>query len=238
LPLLYTASMLRDELNDIRAKFDPDGTNPNFNKMIILGHSMGGLLTRLLVADSERLFWDGTFDKPPGELGLSEENREFIENILLFDRLEFVNKVIFLATPHGGSKEADSFVAKIGASFISFPDRVEEFRRDLRSEDIAEQSMGMLDSVPNGVMQLSPESPDIEELAQLGIDNNVTFHSIIATGNSDYGPGSNDGLVAYESSHLEGAASEKLVKSGHGVHRHPLAIAEVKRILREYSSTP
>lgn len=234
LPILYSASLLRDELNAIRAKFDPDGTNPNFNKMVVIGHSMGGLLTRLLIADSGSLFWDGTFTKPPGELGLSVDNREFIENILLFDRLEYVNKVVFLGVPHAGSKEADSFVAKLGSIFISFPDRIEEFRRNLRDEDVTEESKNILDSVPNGVMQLSPNSPDIEEFGKLGIDEQVTFHSVIATGKSDYGPDSNDGLVAYESSHLDGAASEKLIKSGHGVHRHPLAIAEVKRILREY----
>ncbi|MBW8016310.1 MAG: alpha/beta hydrolase [Planctomycetes bacterium] len=235
LPLLYSASLLRDELNGIRGKYDSAGTNPNFNKMVVIGHSMGGLLTRFLIADSGELFWGGTFNKPPSELGVSDENREFIKNILIFDKLDYVNKVIFLATPHGGSKDADSFIAKLASSFISFPDRIEEFRRDLRAEDMTEQSKEILDSVPNGVMQLSPSAPDIEELAKLGIDAGVIYHSIIATGKSDYGPGSNDGLVDYESSHLDGAASEKLVKSGHGVHRHPLAIAEVKRILREYS---
>ena len=234
LPLLYSASLLRNELNGIRAKYDPDGTNPNFNKMVILGHSMGGLLTRFLIADSGDLLWEGTFSKPPGELGLTDENREFIKNMLFFDKLDYVNKVIFLATPHRGSKEADSFIAKLGSSFISFPDRIEEFRRNLRAKDLTEQSKEMLDSVPNGVMQLSPCSPDIRELAKLGIGSGVTYHSIIGTGKSDHGPGSSDGIVAYESSHLDGAASETLVKSGHSVHRHPLAIAEVKRILREY----
>lgn len=235
LPLLYSASLLRDELNGIRMKYDPDGTNPNFNKMVILGHSMGGLLTRFLIADSGELFWEGTFSKPPGELGLSEDNQEFIKNMLIFDKLDYVNKVIFLATPHRGSKDADSFIAKLGSSFISFPDRIEEFRKDLKGDDLADQSQEMLDSVPNGIMQLSPSSPDIRELAELGIDSRVTYHSIIGTGTSDQGPGSSDGIVPYESSHLDGAASETFVKSKHSVHRHPLAISEVKRILREYS---
>ena len=47
------------------------------------------------------------------------------------------------------------------------------------------------------------------------------------------GPGSTDGLVAYSSSHLEGAESEKRVPSGHYLMDHPETVAEIKRILEE-----
>ena len=46
-------------------------------------------------------------------------------------------------------------------------------------------------------------------------------------------PGGTEGVVPHDSAHLEGAASERIVRSDHGVHAHPVAIQGVKRILRE-----
>jgi hypothetical protein len=44
---------------------------------------------------------------------------------------------------------------------------------------------------------------------------------------------SDDGLVPYRSSHLAGAASEKVIVSGHSVQETAEAILEVRRILHE-----
>jgi hypothetical protein len=59
----------------------------------------------------------------------------------------------------------------------------------------------------------------------------VVYHSIIGTRKDDKGPGSSDGVVPYESSHIDFAVSERLVHFNHGAHQHPDAIDEVKRIL-------
>lgn len=236
LPILYSASLLREELKGIQAKFDPEGKNPNFNKMVIAGHSMGGLLSKLMVQDSGSKYWDKTFNKPPGQLSLSQDNKEFIEKILIFDKLDFVDRVVFLAVPHRGSKEADSFIAQLGSAFITFPQEIEKLRKELRPEDVTEEAMDILDKVPNGIMQLSPTSPDIEAIASTPLYPGIKYHSIIGIGNSEKGPGSTDGLVVYESSHLDIVESEKLIQSNHDVHKHPLGISEVKRILRLHDS--
>ena len=44
-------------------------------------------------------------------------------------------------------------------------------------------------------------------------------------------PNSSDGVVAYWSSHLDGAQSTRIVPSGHSTHQNPEGIAEVRRIL-------
>jgi len=232
LPLLYSASLLREELLEIRDKYDPEGKNPNFNKMVLVSHSMGGLLSKLMVQDSGMKYWDETFIKPPDEVSLSPENKEFIEKILIFDKLDFVDRVVFLAVPHKGSKDADSMIAKLGSAFITFPEQVDKLVKELRPDEVTDEAMDLFDQVPNGIMQLSPTSPDIESIAATELDPSVKYHSIIGTGKSKKGPGSNDGLVAYESSHLKKVESEKLVQSHHDVHKHPLGISEVKRILR------
>ena len=43
-----------------------------------------------------------------------------------------------------------------------------------------------------------------------------------------------DGIVPYESSHLDGAESEKIVHSGHSTQTKPQTILEVRRILHEH----
>ncbi len=231
LPIMYSASLLRDELRCIRNRFDPDGTNPNFNKMVLIGHSMGGLLTRMMVHDSGDKYWNDTFVVSPDRLSVSRENKQFIKNMLIFEKLPFVRRVIFLAVPHRGCKEADSLLSKIGSLIISFPDEIEDLRKELRAEDMTEDAVEIMERLPAGVMQLSASSPVLEMMADIELDKSVAYHSVIAIDKYKYPFGTTDGLVTYESAHLNITDSEKLVPGGHGLHRHPLTIAEVKRIL-------
>jgi hypothetical protein len=68
-------------------------------------------------------------------------------------------------------------------------------------------------------------------MALAAIPPAVPFHNII--GQKDPGPthSGNDGVVAYSSSHLDGAESELIVRHGHEAFLHPDAVAEIKRIL-------
>lgn len=81
------------------------------------------------------------------------------------------------------------------------------------------------------------DNPMLQTLVEIPIDPHVTYHSIIANHKAADTPGGTDGVVPYESAHLEGAASEKIIRSDHSVQKHPLGIQEVKRILREHFVT-
>jgi hypothetical protein len=59
----------------------------------------------------------------------------------------------------------------------------------------------------------------------------VTYHSIMGDCGKDDTPNSSDGVVPHWSSHMDGAASEKIVPSGHSAHQNPEGIKEVGRIL-------
>ena len=64
------------------------------------------------------------------------------------------------------------------------------------------------------------------------------YHNIIGKapegGFLGRGSDDSDGIVEYSSAHLEEAASEIVVPADHvNVHRHPLAVLEVRRILLE-----
>jgi hypothetical protein len=97
---------------------------------------------------------------------------------------------------------------------------------------VADAAGLQLNFAPNSIDTLNPNHPFVREVNNLPVAPGVPFHSIIGDRGRGDTPDSSDGVVAYWSSHLAGAASEKIVPSDHGAHQHPEAIAEVKRILK------
>ena len=66
----------------------------------------------------------------------------------------------------------------------------------------------------------------------------VAANSIIAVTRSGPPEGGSDGVVSYESAHIEGVESEFVVRSGHSAQANPEVILEVRRILLEHAATP
>lgn len=233
LPIIYSASLLRKDLLEIRDTFDPTDSNQNFDEMVIVGHSMGGLLTRLMVQNSESYYWDNIFTVGPDEVSLSESDKEFLQNIMFFETVPFIKRAVFVSTPHRGSKLADKWLGKIGAGFVSLPTNVKGIEENIIKDksELAIDPKAFMRRVPNGIDLLSPSAPFILTLQKVPVNTNIPYHSIIGVRKAKTGPGSTDGIVSYASSHIDFAVSEKLVPSGHYAHKHPVAIAEVKRIL-------
>ena len=68
-------------------------------------------------------------------------------------------------------------------------------------------------------------------------DPGITAHSIIAVLRDGPITGKTDGVVAHESAHIDGVASELVVRSGHSTQGHPDTVEQVRRILREHIGT-
>jgi hypothetical protein len=244
-PILYSSALLRQALLEVQKLVDPEGKDPAFNQMVVVGHSMGGLLSKFMVQKSVDRLWKLISDKPFSEVDLGAEDRAILKRAFFFDPLPFITRVTFISTPHRGSEMADLGIARLAASLlIKLPLRLvrtpgflfkriasRPFRRALSKRTGFDLEEGKFTSITG----LSPHNPVLKMSAdQIPISRRVIYHSII--GNQDAGdtPGGSDGVVPYWSSHLDGAASEKIVKSGHGAHEHPLAVLEVRRILLEH----
>ncbi len=237
LPVLSSSAILRQQLKAVRDYYDPDHTNPNFDNMVLVGHSMGGLLTRMMLIDPGNTFYDAVFDEPLDQLPITEEQRKLVENLLFFKRQENIRRVIFISTPHCGSPVADTWYAKFGAGFINLPGNlVQGANSVLNNQDIQYSTaiQNQTRRIHTSIEILSPTSLFMTEQLKIPLPQDIPYHSIIGIQNAAKGPGSSDGVVPYESSHLDFTVSEKLVHSKHGAHTHPLAIAEVKRILKEH----
>lgn len=235
LPIMYSASLLRQDLIDIRKMYDPDNTNPNFDQMVLIGHSMGGLLSRLMVQDSENIYWDAAFKKPLDELKLDDQTKEMLRSTMFFNTQPYIKRIVFVAVPHSGSSLADQWFSKMASGLINLPSNLNQTaERLMTGEDISvqQQALSHTKRFRSSIEALSPESLFMKIQITVPLNKNIPYHSIIGIKNAKQGPGSSDGVVAYESSHVDFAESEIFVPTGHSeAHRHPLAIQEIKRVL-------
>jgi pimeloyl-ACP methyl ester carboxylesterase len=236
-PIAYSAWQLRDALTQAVARADPAGSDPCLRDMIVLGHSQGGLLTKLTAVDAGDTFWRRISDKPFEEAKLPDDTREFVRRVVFVKPLPFVRRVIFLATPHRGSYLAGpQLVRRLAQRLVRLPSNVVRVGADLATVG----PTGVLASgrVPTSIDNMSPGHPFIRALAGIPVSPAVTAHSIIAV--DDDGPlvDASDGVVKHLSAHVEGVESELIVQSPHsGMQAKAETIEEVRRIFLEHSAT-
>ena len=234
-PVLFNALELRQQLEKTISLLDPHNRDFATKHIIVLGHSMGGLMVHTLVSSSSEKLWNALFVVPPHRLKGNETVIRRLADGLHFRQNRRVVAVIFAATPHRGSNLAESWIGRIGASLIHLPSGLQSDALDVVSKnpDAATPKAKAFHREMNftSVHTLSPRDPALQALADLPIG--VPFYSII--GQHAAGPlqTSSDGVVPYSSAHLEGAANELVVHSGHGVYENPDAQREVIRVLRQ-----
>lgn len=233
-PVPYSAQLLRDALLEVRATVDPDGKDAAMGQMVLVGHSMGGLLAKMMVQQSEDQLWRLVSKVPLEQLDATPEEQHQLERVFFFDPQPFVKRVIFIATPHQGSRLSNRFIGRLASNLIRLPSTLMRARSELIERNPEAFTARFRRGLPTSVDNLSPDSPVIQTLATISIDKQVLHHSII--GNVWGGPPeqSTDGVVPYASAHLADANSEYLVPAGHACQTHALAINEVRRILVEH----
>ncbi len=121
-PIPYSAALLRRDLVEVRRKFDPDGTDAAFERMVLVGHSMGGLLTKMMVQDSGTRLWRLISNRPADELAGEPEDRDLFRSALIFKHCTEVRRVLFIATPHRGSRVDRGGIERLGSRLIRLPD--------------------------------------------------------------------------------------------------------------------
>jgi hypothetical protein len=197
---------------------------------------MGGLLSKTIIADSGDHLWERFFRKAPDELTLAAATRQQLDRVLRFQRRPSIARIIFVAVPHRGSSLAESLAGKIGRMLIGVPQTVLLPLHALLEQPGLELTPDvkayLVEEDPTSIRGLSPNNPLIQALADIAVDRHIPFHSIIGDRGLGDGEQGSDGVVPYKSSHLEGAESEIIVPADHSAHAHPLAVREVKRILK------
>lgn len=231
-PFIRSAAVLRRSLAELRQTVDPDHADPAFDQMVLVGHSMGGLLTKTMIQQSGDALWRVISDRPFAELKAPPELRAQFEEVFFFEPALSVRRAVFIAVPHRGSMLGNQWLGRIGDCIIRRPNILLEAHKSvLTQNDEGFFTRAFKEGLPSSVRLLRYHSPVVLAVDKLPYAPNVPLHSIIAQVAAGPVQMSTDGVVPYDSSHLENAVSEKIVTDGHTCLANPDVIAEIHRIL-------
>jgi pimeloyl-ACP methyl ester carboxylesterase len=225
-PYPYAAALFRQDLDGIKRAF------PNHKRIVLIGHSMGGMICRLMITDAGDKIWRDFFATPPARTPLASDTRKLLEEALIFNHRPDIQRVIFISTPHRGSELASNWIGRIGAALVRTPQRFISIYASIKPLLIADPAARPLNRMPNSVDTLEPNDRFVQAVNKLPITPGIPYHSIMGDRGWGDTPNSSDGVVPYWSSHLQGAQSELIVNSDHGAQYNPQAIREVERILK------
>lgn len=225
-PILYSALRLREELAKV------DKIYPNHLPYVLVGHSMGGMLTHAQVTTVTRAMWEK--DKNIGPFARSvfanNSSDSLIVRAMTYRANPRIKRVVFVCTPHRGSNMASGGIGRFGISLITLPVQLLTTVKDSLTSTELVQLTGSSKRLPNSVWGLKPSNPSFPVVNEPPIT--VPYHSIIGDRGKGDCPNCSDGVVPYWSSHLDGAKSEQIVPGPHGSAELPQTIAELDRILR------
>lgn len=234
-----SAADLREELAETRNIFDPNREQSELDQMVVVGHSMGGLIARLTSLDSGDRFWKTVSDTPLENVDASPAVKRLLGRAYFFKPVPEVRRVVTIASPHRGSGEETPIYRNLLRGLVTLPDRTTEVGRELlASEKRFFRNNGR--SVPvTSLDALAPTSPLIPVMAEAPNARTVSYHNIFAVEPSSFtdnphAPDS-DGIVTVASARRDDFDSQISIEATHTTaHRHPLAILELRRILLEH----
>jgi pimeloyl-ACP methyl ester carboxylesterase len=225
-PYPYSASILREKLDDAERRY------PTHRPMVVIGHSMGGCISRLLITDTKDDLWKLLFNKTPAATAFPSASKKIYTDALIFKHRPEVGRVIFIAAPLKGSEIASISLGRIGSMLIRTPKKLLLAGNDALKVATFQSNDLKLKRAPNSIDTLSPKNRFVRMINKIPITPSIPYHTIQGDRGKGDSPNSSDGVVPYWSSHMEGAQSECIVPSDHGAHQNPKAFDEVARILK------
>ena len=221
-PITLSALKFRQSLAQVYQRY------PKTKGVVLIGHSMGGLISRMQATTTGRVLWDRAFGTEADRIYAALPPDHLVKQALIFDANPHVRRIVFICVPHRGSNLATAWVGSIGSGLIRLPVRLAKGAGDAVVAPL--RKTAGLKRLPTGINGLSPRSPVLRGLDTLAID--APYHSIIGDRGRGDTPNGSDGVVPYWSSHLAGAESELIVPGAHGAYQLPQTVNEIKRILR------
>ena len=234
--VLESAAVLRQRLRLARETFDPQHTDPALDAMVLVGHSLGGLVSEMQITSSYDLLWREMAVQPFDALRASPEVQERLARDFFFEPVPMVRRVIFIGTPHQGSGLTRRLVGRVGDAVVSFGSAEDDAYWQLMDQNRDVFKPTVQRRRPTTIDLLDPESPFLQALAEMPINCATDLHSIVGTGGHSLTGEPGDGVVPVASARHCGD-SELFVPAKHEkLHRHPASIAEVARILRLHAA--
>ncbi|MGQ9504928.1 MAG: esterase/lipase family protein [Thermogutta sp.] len=238
-PFWISAAQFRRDLRELRQTLDPDHRQTALDEMVLIGHSMGGLIAELQTMESGQDFWKLVSEHPFEEVRTDPVSREELREIFFFQPNPSVRRVVTIATPHAGSHFSNQITQRLASRLIAVPKDLLRSQTQFFRENQELLLPNNLLKITDSVDALDPDCPIFAVMSTAQRASWVTYHNIVGSSLEDrfWGrlTGTSDGVISWESAHSDKADSEISVPAEHtAIQSHPLTILEVKRILLEH----
>jgi len=240
-PFWFSAAQMRQDLAHARQVLDPHHQQPALDQMVLVGHSMGGLVAKLQTVESGADFWKIVTDQPFERLHAGKEVRDGLAATFFFEPNPSIRRVVTIATPHRGSRFSNDLTRWLGRKLISMPARIMQGRQAVLRQNPGYFHASTLLTINTSIDSLATGSPFLPVLLTAKTAPWVTYHNIIGKQAKPSflmrlaGEEEGDGVVSLASARLDTAESQIVVQADHShIQRHPRTILEVRRILQEH----
>lgn len=233
-PIAFSAARLRDTLGRLRLDCDPEHNNPRLDQMVVVGHSMGGILAHMLTIDSGDRLWKSVSKRPVDALKAPHSVKSEIRRVFFFRQNSAVNRIVTIASPYGGSSLSNRFTRWALGSVVWLPSRTLELSRlvfEQNGRDVADKLFTQQTSMDS----LTRKSAVLTLVRNTDVPEGIPHHNVVAVRKGSKPEDWTDGVVSWKSAHRPEVTSEKVIRAGHSeVVRHPETAAEIRRILLEH----
>jgi pimeloyl-ACP methyl ester carboxylesterase len=234
-PFVKSAHELRDKLNQVMACYSTMDQEQNLNRTLLLGHSMGGLVSKVLVSESRDKIWNTIAHVPFENIAADEATKQQLAQRVFFSPHPMISRVVYIATPHNGSEIAGRLLGRIASASVR--------QADNSYEEIIRNNPGAFKEVvsrglPTSIDLLDPEQPFLDVLACLPRSRCVVTNTILGDSCCTLKLEQSDGVVNVKSAQQKTSESELRIRATHnGLLRHKETFAEIKRILKKHDTS-
>jgi hypothetical protein len=234
-PFLTSAAECREQLRMARHTFDPTHVDAQLSNMVLVGHSMGGLVSKLQVTSSGDRLWRSVANRPYHQVAIPAEFRQKLTNAFFFEPSPDVSRVVFIGTPHRGSGFASRSIGRLGSALVEEPEDLVRAHAELIRCNPGVFSKEVSRRIPTSIDLLEPKSKLLEAIAALPARCDVRMHSVIGNSCWTLLNGKSDGVVPVKSARENRAVSERLIKTIHTrLTKHPETVQELLAILQRH----
>ena len=230
-------ALLEQAFKDLEQQYPEQPPRDN----VLVGHSMGGVISRLLVSSDD--FTDSIMQYMQDKNG--HKYRDVYQSEVAAKRFKMdalkpeIKRAIFISSPLQGTDYADRWFTLLARKIIKLPEAFLKVTIDSLQGNLGEASEGIkhlsTELLQNGPSDLSKKSAFMQITGKANIDPAFKYHVIMGNNTkfSEYDL-INDGVVPYQSAHLAGAESEKIITGGHSIQYTSEAVIELRRILHQH----
>lgn len=233
-PIAFSAARLREKLAQMRLDCDPTYSNSRLDQMVVVGHSMGGILAHMLTIDSGDRLWKSVSRRPVDSLTASASTKTEIRRVFFFRHNSAVNRIVTIASPYEGSSLSNRFTRRALGSVIWLPSKTMELSRVIFDQNKSQHSEGA-SGYQTSMDSLTRKSAVLRLVRGTKVPDEIPHHNIVAVRKGRSPEHWTDGVVSYRSAHRDDVTSEKVIHAGHSeVVRHAEAAKEIRRILLQH----